>query len=210
VRTYTKFDARRDADMPRGYAPEDAMPGEIRRTERLRTREVGYRLAESLITHGAPVEVAALLIAVPRHEPEHRQWTVRVRDAELCGDARVCSMPVRGCRRHGDTLEWRAGEWRCRVPKCRGYRFHKDQRRHCDQPATAVIDYPSGHQRRVCAGHLASERAVWADAPADAATIRVTGLAAHTADQTSDAAGAGTTSAAGAGRPRLVVLDGGR
>ena len=171
---YTDADVRRDATWPRGFAPEDHMPLAIRRAERLRSREIGYRLAESLIAHGAPVDVVALLMAVPREErSEQRRWAVRVREAELAGDVGVCSMPVRGCRAHGDTLVWRAGEWRCWVPKCRGYQCAKQQRRHCDQRRAAVIDYPSGHQRRVCAGHLASECAVWADAPQDA-TIRVT------------------------------------
>lgn len=172
--SYTDADVRNDAAWPRGFAPEEQMPPEIRRAERLRSRETGYRLAESLIAHGAPVETVALLMAVPHEErtPE-RQWAVRVAEAELAGDTGVCSMPVRGCREHGDTLEWRKGQWRCRVPKCRGYQYAKQQRRHCDQPRVAVIDYPSGHQRRVCAGHLASERAVWADAAGDV-TIRVT------------------------------------
>jgi hypothetical protein len=156
-------DLRRDAAMPAGFAPEDHMPDAIRRTQQLRNREAGYRLAESLITHGAPVEVVASLMAVPHHEPPARQWAVRVQDAELCGDQRTCSMPVRGCRTHGDTLAWRAGAWRCRVPQCRGHRYANEQRRHCAERAVAVIDYPSGYQRRVCAGHLASERAVWAD-----------------------------------------------
>lgn len=209
MRTYTKFDARRDAAMPRGFAPEDNMPGEIRRAERLRSREIGYRLAESLITHGAPADVVALLIAVPHDEPKpERQWAARVEDAQLCGYQRTCSMPVRGCRTHGDTLVWRAGEWACRVPKCRGRLARRLQRRHCDLSAVAVIDYPSGHSRRVCAGHLASEQAVWADTPPDAPTIRVT-PAADAADNAVDAAGpdavAGVT-----GRPRLIVLDGGR
>ncbi|HEU0087331.1 MAG TPA: hypothetical protein VFQ77_06750 [Pseudonocardiaceae bacterium] len=173
-RSYTDADVRNDAAWPRGFAPEEQMPDEIRRAERLRGRETGYRLAESLIAHGVPVETAALLMAVPHEErSEQRRWAVRVEEAELAGNTRVCSMPVRGCREHGDTLEWRAGQWRCRVPKCRGFRHAKQQRRHCDLPAVAVIDYPSGHQRRVCAGHLASERALWADAPGDA-TIRVT------------------------------------
>lgn len=174
MHTYTDADVRLDAAWPRGFAPEDNMPPEIRRAERLRSRETGYRLAESLIASGAPVETAALLMAVPGGErtPE-RQWAVRVAEAELAGDTRVCSMPVRGCRAHGDTLEWRKGQWRCRDPKCCGYRDATQQRRHCDQPRVAVIDYPSGHQRRVCAGHLVSERAVWADAPQDA-KIRVT------------------------------------
>ncbi|MFC0434911.1 hypothetical protein [Kutzneria buriramensis] len=173
-RTYTEFDVRRDAAWPSGFAPEDHMPAEIRRAERLRARETGYRLAESLIAHGAPVDVAALLMPVPYEErsPE-RRWTVRVEEATLAGDTRRCSMPVRGCRRHGDTLEWRYGGWRCRVAKCQGYQYAKRQRRHCDQPRVAVIDYPSGHRRRVCAGHLASERAVWAEAAEDV-TIRVT------------------------------------
>ncbi|GAA5109277.1 hypothetical protein [Haloechinothrix salitolerans] len=172
-RGYTDVDVRNDAAWPRGFAPEEQMPPEIRRAERLRGRETGYRLAESLIAHGVPVETAALLMAVPHEErSEQRQWTVRVQEAELAGDTRLCSMPVRGCREHGDTLVWRAGQWRCRVPKCRGYRPAKHQRRHCDHRAVAVIDYPSGHQRRVCAGHLASERAVWADAP-EGVTIRV-------------------------------------
>lgn len=206
--------------MPRGYAPEDNMPGEIRRAERLRSREVGYRLAESLITHGAPAEVAALLIGVPHDEPTpERQWAVRVADAQLCGDRRRCSMPVRGCRRHGDTVVWRFGEWSCRVPKCRGRLARRLQRRHCDLSAVAVIDYPSGHQRRVCAGHLVSERAVWADSPADAPTIRVTPLATGPADTPADGAAdsaAGTVPDAAAGviggtpRPRLTVVDGGR
>ena len=158
------------------------MPPEIRRAERLRGRETGYRLAESLLAHGAPVETAALLMTVP-HDPRsrQRQWALRMDEAELAGDTRLCSMPVRGCREHGDTLAWRADRWRCRVPKCRGYRHAEHQRRHCDQRCVAVIDYPSGHQRRVCAGHLASERALWTDAPEDA-TIRIT--------------------------PRLTVLDG--
>jgi hypothetical protein len=185
-RNYTDADARRDAVWPRGFVPEDNMPREIRRAERLRGRETGYRLAESLIAHGVPVETAALLMAVPHEErtPE-RRWAVRVAEATLAGNRRVCSMPVRGCRAHGDTLEWRAGQWRCRVAKCRGYQYAKAQRRHCDQRAVAVIDYPSGHQRRVCAGHLVSERAVWADAPEDA-TIRVTPVLAVL-----DTAGAG-------------------
>jgi hypothetical protein len=204
--TYRARDVRRDAAMPTGYAPEDAMPDEIRRTERLRTREVGYRLAESLITSGVSPEVAALFIAVPHHVSQQRQWALRVADAELCGDTRRCCMPVRGCRRHGDTLEWRAGEWRCRVPKCRGFQYPNDQRRHCDQRAVAVIDYPSGHRRRVCAGHLVSEQAVWVDTPADAATIRVTEVAAPIAVGSAEKVG----DAAGAGRPRLTVVDGGR
>jgi hypothetical protein len=136
-RGYTDADTRRDAAWPRGFAPEDNMPPEIRRAERLRSRETGYRLAESLIAHGVPVETAALLMTVPREErtPE-RQWAVRVQEAELAGDTRVCSMPVRGCRTHGDTLEWRAGQWRCRVAKCRGYQHAKAQRRHCDFPVS--------------------------------------------------------------------------
>lgn len=197
--------------MPKGFAPEDAMPGEIRRAERLRSREVGYRLAESLITHGAPVEVAALLIGVPGDVPESRQWAVRVEDAALCGNRRVCSMPVRGCRTHGDTVVWRFGEWSCRVPKCRGRLARRLQRRHCDLSAVAVIDYPSGHQRRVCAGHLASEQAVWADTPDDAPSIRVTPLSIGPADDAADSAAdtaAGVTG--GTGRPRLTLVDGGR
>lgn len=173
-RTCTDADVRRDAEWPRGFAPEDHMPPEVRRAERLRGRKTGYRLAESLIAFGVPVETAALLMAVPHQErTEGRRWAVRVEEAELAGDAGVCSMPVRGCRAHGDTLEWRKGEWRCRVPKCRGYQHVKQQRRHCDQPAVAVIDYPSGYQRRVCAGHLTSERAVWDEEPPEV-TIRVT------------------------------------
>ncbi|MGH3517329.1 MAG: hypothetical protein ACRDQ7_07915 [Haloechinothrix sp.] len=155
--------------------------------------------------------MAALLIAVPHDEPKaERQWAVRVQDAELCGDVAVCSMPVRGCGRHVDTVVWRAGEWACRVPKCSCRLARRLQRRHCDLSAVAVIDYTSGHQRRVCAGHLASEQAVWADTPADAPTIRVTplitGLAAPA--YTTSPAGAGTI--AGAGRPRLTVVDGGQ
>ncbi|SDC20483.1 hypothetical protein [Actinokineospora iranica] len=206
---YAGSDVRRDAAMPRGFAPEDGMPDEIRRTERLRGREVGYRLAESLIIHGAPAEVAALLIAVPHDEPDaERKWAVRVEDAELCGDRRRCSMPVRGCRHHGDTVAWRYGEWVCRVPKCRGRVARRLQRRHCDLLTVAVIDYPSGHQRRVCAGHLASEQAVWAEAPAETPTIRVTPV------PTGPAAEADTASTAGAaevpGPSRLTVVDGGR
>lgn len=203
---YRDRQVRRDAEMPRGYAPEDAMPDAIRRTERLRTREVGYRLAESLITHGASPEVAALLIAVPHHVSQQRQWAVRLTDARLCGDTRRCGMPVRGCRLHGDTLAWRAGEWRCRVPKCRGSRYPEDQRRHCELRAVAVINYPSGHQRRVCAGHLSSEQAVWEDSPADAPTIRVTDLATETARRSPDM----ISDAVGVGRPRLTVVDGGQ
>jgi hypothetical protein len=216
MRNYTDRDVRRDADMQRGFAPEDNMPGEIRRTERLRSREIGYRLAESAITTGAPVDVAALLIAVPHDEPKpERQWAARLQDAELCGDQRVCSMPVRGCRMHGDTLVWRAGEWACRVPKCRGRVAHRLQRRHCDLSAVAVIDYPSGHQRRVCAGHLASEQAVWADTPTDAPTIQVNALAAIGPADTPDGPSladstAGIEPTGAAGRPRLTVVDGGR
>lgn len=173
---YSNSDVRRDAAWPRGFAPEDLMPPEIRRAERLRSREAGYRLAESLIAHGAPVEVVALLMTVPYEERyDQRRWAVRVDEARLAGDVRLCAMPVRGCRAHGDTLEWRAGRWRCRVPRCQGHRHLKQQRRHCDQRCVAVIDYPSGYWRRVCAGHLVSERAVWADAPPDV-TIRVTEL----------------------------------
>lgn len=103
---YTNADVRLDAAWPGGYAPEDHMPPEIRRAKRLRSRESGYRLAESLIAHGVPVEVAALLMAVSHQEQsEQRQWTVRVDEARLAGDVGVCSMPVHGCREHGDTLK---------------------------------------------------------------------------------------------------------
>ena len=70
MRTYTKLDERRDAAMPRGFAPEDEMPGEIRRTERLRSRGPRYRLAETVVAEGGAGEVAALLIAVPHDEPK--------------------------------------------------------------------------------------------------------------------------------------------
>ncbi|MFI5587219.1 hypothetical protein ACIA5G_19375 [Amycolatopsis sp. NPDC051758] len=169
---YRDTDVRRDAAMPSGFAPEEALPVAFRRAERLQGREVGYRLAEALLVHGAPVSVATSLMEVPRHLPEQRRQAWRKREARLCGDVRVCSMPVTGCRTHGDTLAWHKGAWRCTVPTCPSERAAKDQRRHCPEPAAALIDYPSGHNRRVCAGHLASERALWADAPAEA-TIRV-------------------------------------
>lgn len=170
---YTDSDVRRDAAYPAGYAPEELMPLEIRRTERLRGREIGYRLAESLIVHGAPIEAAAQLMAVPHQvRTEDRRWAVRMEEARLCGNLTMCAMPVRGCRDHGDTLAWHKGGWKCQVPKCRGGFWIGEQRRHCDRRCVAVIDYPSGHQRRVCAGHLASERAFWATQPAGA-TIRV-------------------------------------
>ncbi|MEU0531272.1 hypothetical protein [Amycolatopsis tolypomycina] len=172
-RRYRDADVRRDAVMPAGFAPEEALPLVFRRAERLRGREVGYQLAETLLVHGAPVSTAAALMEVPYYVREQRRQAWREREARLCGDVRKCSMPVQGCRIHGDTLAWRKGAWRCTVPTCRGQRAVNDQRRHCAEPATALIDYPSGHHRRVCAGHLASEQAVWADAPADA-TIRVT------------------------------------
>ena len=70
MRTYTKLDERRDAAMPRGFAPEDEMPGEIRRTERLRSRGPRYRLAETVVAEGGTADVAALLIAVPHDEPK--------------------------------------------------------------------------------------------------------------------------------------------
>src|SRR5436189_3748745 len=104
---YRDADVRRDAAMPSGFAPEEALPLAVRRAERLRGREAGYRVAEALLRHGAPVEVAAFLMAVPRHLPEQRRQAWREREAELCGDVRVCSMPVQGCRIHGDTLAWR-------------------------------------------------------------------------------------------------------
>ena len=170
---YRDVDVRRDAAMPSGFAPEEEFPVAFRRAERLRGREVGYQLAEVLLVHRAPVSAAASLMEVPYHVPPQRRAPWRAREARLCGDVRVCSMPVQGCRIHGDTLAWRKGAWRCTVPTCRGVRAVNDQRRHCPEPAAALIDYPSGHHRRVCAGHLASERAMWADAPTDA-TISVT------------------------------------
>ncbi|WP_329049988.1 hypothetical protein OG738_44050 [Amycolatopsis sp. NBC_01488] len=170
---YRDADVRRDAAMPSGFTPEAALPPAFRRAERLRSREVGYQLAEALPTHGAPMSVAAALMEVPHHVPARRRQAWREREARLCGDARVCSMPVTGCRAHGDTLAWRKGAWRCTVPTCRSVRAVKDQRRHCPEPAVALIDYPSGHHRRLCAGHLVSERTVWAAAPVGA-TMRVT------------------------------------
>src|SRR5213076_683833 len=61
---YRDADVRRDAAMPSGFAPEEALPLAVRRAERLRGREAGYRVAEALLRHGAPVEVAAFLMAV--------------------------------------------------------------------------------------------------------------------------------------------------
>jgi hypothetical protein len=162
--------------MPREFAPEEQMPADIRRAERIREREAGYQLAEWFVGHGGSVRCAALLlIPLPRNERNPQmQWRVRLEEAILAADTTVCSMPVRGCWTHGDSLEWRAGQWKCRVPKCRGYCQPKKQRRHCESPRVASIEYPSGHRRRLCAGHLLSEQALWADTPPGAPTIRVT------------------------------------
>lgn len=177
---YSRRDVTRDTQWPPGFAPEEQLPEEVRRAERLRDREIAYLRAEKMIHEGAPPDVAVECLSWPGvqrpTEPsEDRPWEFDqwVSEASLAGDPEVCSMPVRGCPIHGDSVAWGKVDWRCRMSTCRWFLNAKDQRRHCEFPRVALIDYPSGHRRRVCHGHLASERAYWAAQPPDT-TIRVT------------------------------------
>jgi hypothetical protein len=157
-------EAKRGCTVGSVWTPE-AGAGTERETSTAPADQARMRLAEILVAHGVAAEDVHLMMPPARRlRRALARQRERMREAALAADPAVCSAARGVCPEHGDTLLPALRGTRCSVRGC--HRRWRGERwaRHCDQPMVAEVEDPAtGRRYRLCAAHLAVERAAVAD-----------------------------------------------